>query len=66
MWLFNRALKIPHPNPPLALKIPHPNPPLAKGRELDFPASPQCIGGIKGGNSTCVYAVALYATSHNK
>ena len=37
--------------------LPHPNPPLYKGRELESLVSPQCIGGIKGGNSTCVYTV---------
>ena len=44
---------------PLFLKLPHPNPPLAKGRELIFPVSPQSIGGIKGGNLTCVYTIAF-------
>ncbi len=54
------------------LELPHPNPPLIKGshcvagvppvvasgvREQDFLISPQYIGGIKGGNSTCVYTV---------
>jgi len=34
--------------------LPLPNPPLVKGRELIFPVSPQYIGGIKGGNLTCV------------
>jgi hypothetical protein len=29
-----------------------------KGRELVFPVSPKYIGGIKGGNLTCVYTVA--------
>ena len=43
---------------PLFLKLPHPNP-LAKGRELIFPVSPQSIGGIKGGNLTCVYTIAF-------
>jgi hypothetical protein len=43
----------------LFLKLPHPNPPLRKGRELIFPVSPKYIGGIKGGNLTCVYTVAL-------
>ncbi|OKH58287.1 hypothetical protein NIES2130_15585 [Scytonema sp. HK-05] len=48
------------------LELPHPNPPLAKGREQDFPVSPQYIGGIKGGKTrveqatpTCVYTVGL-------
>ena len=37
-------------------ELPHPNPPLIKGRELDF-FFPPLQGGIKGGNSTCVYTV---------
>ena len=37
--------------------LPLPNPPLVKGRGLDFPVSPKYIGGIKGGNLTCVYTV---------
>jgi hypothetical protein len=32
---------------------------LKKGRELEFLVSPQYIGGIKGGNSTCVYTVEV-------
>jgi hypothetical protein len=31
--------------------LPHPNPPRLLGRELDFPVSPQHIGGIKGGKN---------------
>ncbi|MEH2366443.1 DNA polymerase III subunit gamma/tau [Nostoc sp.] len=37
-------------------ELPHPNPALIKGRELDF-FFPPLQGGIKGGNSTCVYTV---------
>ncbi|MDK2408331.1 hypothetical protein QHH03_03915, partial [Aphanizomenon sp. 202] len=33
--------------------------PDALGRELIFPVSPQSIGGIKGGNLTFVYTIAL-------
>ncbi|WP_273765672.1 hypothetical protein [Nostoc sp. UHCC 0926] len=40
------------------LELPHPNPPLVKGREPDSLVFPQYIGGIKGGNLTCVYTVA--------
>jgi hypothetical protein len=33
------------------------------GREQDFPVSPQYIGGIKGGNSTCVTHVSVTVAS---
>jgi hypothetical protein len=36
------------------LELPHPNPPLVKGRELDFPVSPLCKGGLRGVNSVSV------------
>ncbi|MDF5737632.1 MAG: hypothetical protein PUQ00_18755 [Nostoc sp. S13] len=41
------------------VELPHPNPPLAKGRELESLGFPPLQGGIKGGNSTCVYTVVL-------